>query len=722
MSTSSSSSVPASGGVPSLPAATEPMETDETRLVAKRSGPQGGPSFIPSAPEFPDMVAEAQSNQWDQTMTVEDLLRHMAGLTVENIARVDSLRDTFIHARDEITRDVDGLIRGLYAGEERLSAVANSSYEFFQEQSRYNDCLKALLRNTWAEVNLLHSNLKDQLDVAFSECGEKLTAVEATVVGLPGSVEALQSEVDSLRKEVESLKVNAESEQSRLEFQKFQVTVEADIVSMKEELSRLRREKKVTFSEEDVPEVDVGTTVGALTEAVAKLDALLGQVGSRVDRVEEDFVDLVDRGQDWSDSQETLRVLVESQLGQLEEKIVTVRSICDTRNTEKQVAEKAQKEVKVEVAPGLSGGVVPGPSPFGFLGREAETPPMKTEENPGTLPLFPPLSLGGGSERVSTVGGGGSTVNPTPEDPYGMVRGLAALDPRLREVLGKTVPMPRFTGKGEDWDDFVLSWNRWWPLSGLPPVCKGEVFKETLPAEMKGLVDRLISRDGWTFDQIFGHLGSTYSGHRNRFTLKEKWEACKLHDRPTVLSFSTWLTEWHLLGKQVEGLTAQQVCDQFLRALPSFWVGKIVRKQRQKEEKGKTWGTVDEYRVFMEKELRSDEFVNMVRDQVAPKKPQPAPASVKQVSSDYPTKPHCSTCNRPGHTAERCWKAHPDQRDEYLKNVDKTRSRSAPARSEYKGKNRLSDEEVVELQKQNKCFWCKEVGHRARDCPKKTRK
>ena len=43
------------------------------------------------------------------------------------------------------------------------------------------------------------------------------------------------------------------------------------------------------------------------------------------------------------------------------------------------------------------------------------------------------------------------------------------------------------------------------------------------------------------------------------------------------------------------------------------------------------------------------------------------------------------------------------------RNDDRTRSRSAPARSEYKGKNRLSKEEVEEKKKNDEAKRAKEV-------------
>ena len=312
------------------------------------------------------------------------------------------------------------------------------------------------------------------------------------------------------------------------------------------------------------------------------------------------------------------------------------------------------------------------------------------------------------------------------------IRGLASLDPRVRDILAKTVPLPQFTGKGADWDDFVLSWQRWWPLSGLPELCKAEVFKETLPTEMRNQVDKLISRDHWGYQDIFGHFSRTFSGHKNRFSLRDKWEACRCPERPSVLSFSTWYTTWAMLGRQVEGLTPQQISDQFMRAIPAYWVKKLVYEIRKRDQKrapdreGKMppkWGNLDELRNFMEEKLRDDEFVEIVKEQITGSTPKKNPVAAVQ-STPQPPRPSnalgarattCPHCGKNNHDESQCYFKYPEKRPEWLKKGDKKRSQSAPPRASGK----LTQEELRVLKKENRCFWCKKEGHVARDCPEK---
>ena len=313
------------------------------------------------------------------------------------------------------------------------------------------------------------------------------------------------------------------------------------------------------------------------------------------------------------------------------------------------------------------------------------------------------------------------------------IRGLASLDPRVRDVLAKTVPLPQFTGKGADWDDFVLSWQRWWPLSGLPELCKAEVFKETLPTEMRNQVDKLISRDNWTYETIFSHFTRTFSGHSNRFSQRDKWEQCRCPEKPSVLTFTTWFTTWSMLGRQVEGLTGQQIVDQYLRSVPAYWVKKLVHEIRKRDQKRvpndkgeipRKWGTLEDLRCYMEDQLRDEEFVNIVKEQITghtPKKTPTNPVNMvrhnpRDTSGKEDTLAACPVCHKTNHTESQCYFKHPEKRPEWSK-VKANRARSAPPRAS----GRLTPEEMKVLKKENRCFWCKKEGHVARECPDKKR-
>ena len=356
---------------------------------------------------------------------------------------------------------------------------------------------------------------------------------------------------------------------------------------------------------------------------------------------------------------------------------------------------------------------------------QGEVRAIAEEERPTTAIPFPIPHHGRVTgERINTigvegVGGGGSSV---PLNPL-FSTGLGLLDPKVRDLVARTVPLPKFSGEGQEWSDFIESWQRWWRLSGLPDAYKHEIFKETLPSATRGLMDKLIGKRNWGYTEMYDHLSQTYKGWDNRFTARAKWEGLAPPQKMSVLTFKHWYETWILYASSVPSITFQQLSDQFLKVMPDQWKRKIARQSRKEDNKRKQgeprWGTHTDLQAFVLDELADIEFADMIQDtyhretgdtkKKAGSEKEPVSAVVDQVTT-------CRHCGVKGHSDTKCWKKHP-----HLRPPPKTeqKGKEADPRSKTRPPPRQFTPHEENLYKQKKCFWCEKEGHRVSECPAK---
>lgn len=679
-------------------------ETPVSHMVAEEEE-QRVVRFQPGQDGVKTLVEVGDLEEVHMKIDVEEVLQNLQDILAQGVVRVEALERVFRRTRKEFTQDLSSLFAAVQDVHERLTATVGSTWEAFREQGQYNTLQRNLIENTWKEVLLQNRTLTRKIEDTFQEVHRQLREIQQQQT----ETKRLDTELHNLTSTVSTLT----SDMDR-------------VVELGQEWS-------------DMHDAFADTTATRLQALETRLTKFVEQQEKK-NLEYEAFHGRVTRGfQHWADQNARLRGMV---VGLRENSRGTLTVQGGTETTTTTDTQKPENPWKS----GTSGDETnpwktetSGDDPFGRGTLRGRGEPAATVPPTPQTVSFPPLapattSSAPHAERVNTITHSQGLLTDSTVDGSQFIRGLASIDPKVRELLAKTVALPHFSGKGEDWDDFVLSWNRWWPLSGLPDLCKGEVFKETLPVDMRNQVDKLISRDNWTYTDIFNHFSSSFSGHKNRFSLRDRWESCRCPEKPTVLSFNSWYTTWVMVGKQIEGLTAQQIIDQFIRSLPVYWVKKLVHEIRKREikleeenknrpegSKKPKWGRLDELRDFMEGQLRIDEFVGIVKDQYTgqqqkyiPPKKNPITAVHEASRSTDPKsnsdpKP-CPACNKPGHDVDKCWTKHPEKKPEWLK-----RSRSAPARTA----GRLSQEEMNALKKQGRCFWCKREGHIANKCPDK---
>ena len=667
---------------------------------------------VVEAPRFENfIVVYADPMEEDETRAQVDLLTDTVERGVQQFRDLERL----VQAQNrEVTEDLRDIYRALLEMGVRATDLVRYVYEAERRHRTFNEGIQAFMLNTVASQRVSDQRLTEELqrrfkvledyfltvEARFSQplAESYVTNVEARLLELENSSAARLS---SLEERVQTLEAQGEVLATRGQHG---VDVCADLVDEQEKLVEkvdLYQAQAANFQQ------DVTNKLAQVSQQLAELTQTVQLKG-------------VPRG---APAQDT-----------------------DPRRSDIQVSASTPPVASTGNAHGVSRlGALPSTlclnpeslasqretsDPFDRMKLGEEHNPLQGEirviaesERPTTAIPFPiPQSVTGG-ERVSTIGvegvGGGGSV---PLNPL-FSTGLGLLDPKVRDLVARTVPLPKFSGEGSDWNDFIESWQRWWRLSGLPDAYKHEIFKETLPSATRTLMDKLIGKRNWGYAEIFQHLSQTYKGYDNRFTARAKWEGLAPPQKMSVLTFRHWYETWVLYASAVPAITFQQLSDQFLKVMPDQWKRRIARQSRKVDSRRKpgepNWGTHTDMHAFILDELADIEFADMIQDtyhretgdskKKAGSDKEPVSAVVDHVAT-------CGHCGTKGHSDSKCWKKHP-----HLRPPPRTeqKGKEAAPRSQSRPQPRQLTPHEENLYKQKKCFWCEKEGHRVSECPAK---
>ena len=240
------------------------------------------------------------------------------------------------------------------------------------------------------------------------------------------------------------------------------------------------------------------------------------------------------------------------------------------------------------------------------------------------------------------------TVNVLPDNSNDSAILPFFLSPELRKII----PQPQFSGERAQWSDFEREFGVWWRFRKLDDEFKGLALVSCLPAKEQELYRKRISHQGLRYDNIIADLRSRFSV-QDEFSTRARWYACKCRGEDSG-SFLSWFTEWTLLKERVQGVSAEEEKNHFLRALPEVLLNVALQKSESEdstvaalEKPVRSWIEMRKKRDSLQKQLSSDKTAQVSAD-----------ASTTAASSDIarinarpktapPQRPPASNFNQP---------------------------------------------------------------------------
>ena len=613
--------------------------------------------------------------------------------TIEEIRSIQALH--YQHLR--LTRELDQSHQSASAQiRETIQALHEHHQQQAQQASAQFDNLGTYV-NDWRETMENDSRQRDSnLEQRIIGIENRLSAFESRLHQLD---QQIQKHLDLYGKQYKLIRSKLEDQQSKLE---------ANINALTMQIGNLHQ-----FTGE-VSERYHAMKQGMVTEEI--LAERLSQVTAfhfqRIDKAQ----------QEWRDEMDEVRTSVAPLLRAFEESTLPQADI-DIPGLHQNFEDE---EICIEPGsnPDQSGyesdsiSAKPLPIPPVAPTKNTERPAINTEKA-GIHPMR--LLMG----SVVTQKGGSPIEGISTAAPSGNI-GYGILDSRVRDTLAKHLQQPKFSGKGEDWEEFIRQWTRWWKYSGVDEELKADFFVPLLNKELHSLCQRLITQ-GHNYDQIFALLNKQFQGLKNRFTARHRWENLKLPQEISLMTYTSWYIEWGLLGLEVPDLSPAEVKDRFMKALPTVKLQSLLLEQEKRTSRGMKFDSVEEWNLFIEEDCRRRDFVKALSKQVQESPGQGKVQSVRTVEQVKPRMKSCRFCFNRGvkepyrrnHDEENCFAK---KRLNSGKNTQGSTSGTTShprgqtqigSGKSHNGKNAQEDKKSDP----NTCHKCKQPGHWAKDCP-----
>ena len=614
--------------------------------------------------------------------------------TIEEIRSIQALH--YQHLR--LTRELDQSHQSASA---QIRESIQALHEHHQQQAQQ---ASAQFHNLGAYVN-------DWRETMENDSRQRDSNLEQRIIGIENRLSAFESRLHQLDQQIQK-HLDLHGKQYRLMRSKLEdqrSKLEAHINALTMQIGNLHQfTGEVSERYHQIPQNMV--TEEILAERISQVNAFHIQ---RFNQAQEE----------WRAEMDEVRTSVAPLLRAFEESTLQQADDVDIPGLQ-QNFENEQIRIEPGSNPGPSGyesdSTTPTPTPVPAI------PSIKSTQRPATdteKAGVHPMRLLMGS--VVTQKGGSPIEGISTAAPSGNI-GYGILDSRVRDTLAKHLQQPKFSGKGEDWEEFIRQWTRWWKYSGVDEELKADFFVPLLNKELHSLCQRLITQ-GHGYDQIYALLDKQFQGLKNRFTARHKWENLKLPQEISLMVYTSWYIEWGLLGLEVPDLSPAEMKDRYMKALPSNKLQSLLLEQEKRNSRGIKFDSVHDWNLFIEEDCRRRDFVKALSKQVQDPPGQGKVQGIRAVEQIRPKKKDCPFCKRNG--VKEDYRRNHDEKDCYTKRrLNLRKNAVAPStvnpfhprgqtqvgqRNPQIGKN-IEGEQKSEP---GTCFTCKKQGHWAKDCP-----